>query len=184
MKWIVRCCKVADLSYVLHNNSDYAPCWKSLKETSFDKENKIYLCQSDMKVFDFDCIVKALYPKKQPASYDALIVNQEDKLVYCVEFKNQKPSEIDKKNIQKKLENGKYILTDICKQNNVQQHLYTFIYCVVFKKNKGGYRNGIKNSTIRFDLEQYKNQYFDEIITNDIVFFTREFKKKSTTESC
>jgi hypothetical protein len=90
---------VADLSYILHNNSPYNDCWKSLKETSFDEKNKIYLCQSDMMVFDFDCIVKALYPKKQPASYDALIVNQEDKLVYCVEFKNQKPSEIDKRNI-------------------------------------------------------------------------------------
>ena len=184
MKWIVRYCKVADLDYILHHNIHYDKCWKSLKETSFDERNKIYLCQSEMKVFDFDCIVKTLYPKKQPSSYDALIVNQKDKRVYCVEFKNQKFSEIDKTNLQKKWKNGKDILTDICKQNNVQQHLYTFIYCVVFKQNKGGYRNGIKNSTIRFDLEQYKNKHFDEIITNDIVFFTKEFKKKMTTETC
>jgi hypothetical protein len=175
---------VADLNYVLHNNTHYESCWKSLKETSFDEINKVYLCQSDMKVFDFDCIVKTLYPKKQPASYDALLVNEKNKRVYCIEFKNQKPSEIDKSNIQKKLKNGKDILTDLCKQNNVQQSLYTFIYCVVFKKNKGGYREGIKNSTIRFDLEQYKNQYFDEIITNDIVFFIREFQKKFTDETC
>lgn len=175
---------MADLSYVLHNNSDYCHCWKTLKETSFDERNKVYLCQSDMKVFDFDCIVKRLYPKKQPASYDALIVNEKDKLVYCVEFKNQNASEIDKTNIQKKLKNGKDILTDLCKKNNVQHNLYKFIYCVVFKKNKRGYRNGIKNSTIRFNLEQYKNQYFDEIITNDIVFFTREFQKKFMAETC
>jgi hypothetical protein len=44
------------------------------------------------------------------------------------------------------------ILTDICKQNNVSPNLYRFIYCVVFKADKRGYRNGIKNSTIRFDL--------------------------------
>jgi len=175
---------VADLNYVLHNLSHYSDCWKTLKETSFDKINQIYLCQSELKVFDFDCIVKTMYPKKQPASYDALMINQKDKLVYCVEFKNQNSSEIDKTNIQKKLKHGKEILTDICKQNNVQQNLYTFIYCVVFKENKRGYRNGIKNSTIRFDLEQYKNQYFDEIITNDIVFFTRAFVKKFHKETC
>jgi len=184
MKWIVRYYKVADLIYILKNNRQIESCWKSLKETSFDEKNKVYLCQSDMKVFDFDCIVKTLYPKKQPASYDALIVNQKDKLVYCVEFKNQKSSEIDKTNIQKKLKNGKDILTNICKQNNVSPNLYRFIYCVVFKADKRGYRNGIKNSTIRFYLEQYKNQYFDEIMTNDIVFFTREFKKKFMAESC
>jgi hypothetical protein len=63
-----------------------------------------------MKVFDFDCFVKTLYPKKQPASYDALLVNEKNKRVYCIEFKNQKPSEIDKSNIQKKLKNGKDIL--------------------------------------------------------------------------
>lgn len=119
MKWIVRYYKVADLSYVLHNNSDYNHCWKTLKETSFDERNKVYLCQSEMKVFDFDCIVKTLYPKKQPASYDALIVNEKDKLVYCVEFKNQNAAEIDNSNIQKKLKNGKDILTDLCKKNNV-----------------------------------------------------------------
>ena len=155
-----------------------------MRETSFDEKNEIYLCQSDMKVFDFDCIVKKLFPKKQPASYDALIVNQKDKLVYCVEFKNQKPSEIDKSNIQKKLQNGKDILMDICKQNNVPRNLYRFVYCVVFKAEQRGYRNGIKNSTIRFDLEQYKNKYFDEIVTNDIVFFTKEFQKKFNDETC
>lgn len=175
---------MADLDYILRNNSDYKQCWKSLKETSFDKKNEIYLCQSNMQVFDFDCIVKILYPNKQPASYDTLIVNQKNKLVYCVEFKNQEPSDIDNNNIQNKLINGKDILIDLCKQNSVQQDLYTFIYCVVFKKNKEGYRNGIKNSTIRFNLEQYKKQYFDEIITNDIVFFTKEFQKKFIDERC
>jgi hypothetical protein len=62
-------------------------------------------------------------------------------------------------------------------------NIYIHSSIALFLK-KGGYRNGIKNSTIRFDLEQYKNKYFDEIITNDIVFFTREFKKKLTAETC
>jgi hypothetical protein len=169
---------VADLTYILHNNSSYGECWKSLKETSFDEENDIYLCQSDMKVFDFDCIVKALYPEKQPASFDTLIVNEKDKLVYCVEFKNQKPSDVISSKIKDKLTNGKDILTNICQSNKIPPKSYAFLFCVVFKKNRRGYRDGIKNSTIRFGLEQYKGKYFDDIFTNDIVFFTREFKKK------
>ena len=31
---------------------------------------------------------------------------------------------------------------------------------------------------IQFELERYKGEYFDEIYTNDVQYFTKEFKKQ------
>lgn len=143
IKWIVRFYTVAELSYVLKQESQYNDCHESLKQTSFDKENNQYLCQSSMKVYDFDCIVKKLYPQKQPSSYDSLIVDEAKKVVYCIEFKNQIPSQINNANIKKKLTNGKEVLESICSNANVQKKDYKFIYCVVHKPAKTRYNNPI-----------------------------------------
>ena len=180
-RWIVRFYKVAELSYVLKS---YAECLNSLKETSRDSEHHEYLCQSDMSVYDFDCIVKKLYPQKQPSSYDSLIVDESRKVVYCIEFKNQIPSAINNQNIVKKLTNGKDILDNICHKGNVQKNDYEFIYCVVHKARATRYKNPISNREIKFELKQYKDTYFDNIVTNDIEFFKNEFNKEFQDKGC
>ena len=175
---------MAELSYALKNRAEYSDCKESLKETSFDKENKQYLCQSSMEVYDFDCIVKKLYPKKQPSSYDSLIVDENRKIVYCIEFKNQIPSAIHNSNIKKKLTNGKEILDNICKNENVQKKDYQFIYCVVHKPAHNRYGNPLVDRETKFELKAYQGTYFDKIITNDINFFKNEFRKEFKEEGC
>ena len=177
-RWIVRFYKVADLSYVLKSHD---MCLNTLKET---KEHGEYLCFSEMLVYDFDCIVKKLYPKKQPSSYDSLIVDESKKVVYCIEFKNQIPSAIKNQNIVKKLTNGKDILDSICGDGNVQKKDYEFIYCVVHKARATRYKNPISNREIKFELKQYKDTYFDNIVTNDIEFFKNEFNKEFQYKGC
>ena len=175
---------MAELSYILRNNPHYSECVESLKETSKDKEHNEYLCQSSMEVYDFDCIVKKLYPKKQPSSYDVLIVDEENKLIYCIEFKNQIPSAINNANIKKKLTNGKEVLDSICINENVQKRDYKFIYCVIHKPARNRYGNPLVDRETKFELKAYKNTHFDEIVTNDINFFKNEFRKEFKKEGC
>jgi len=175
---------VAELSYALKNKSDYSECQKSLKETSRDKEHNEYLCQSSMEVYDFDCIVKKLYPQKQPSSYDSLIVDEKGKMVYCIEFKNQIPSQINNANIKKKLTNGKEVLDNICKKENIQKKDYQFIYCVVHKPAHNRYGNPLVDRETKFELKAYIGTHFDKIITNDINFFKNEFRKEFKEEGC
>ncbi len=184
IKWIVRFYTMAELSYILKKESTYSDCQESLKQTSFDNENNQYLCQSSMTVYDFDCIVKKLYPQKQPSSYDALMVDEGKKIVYCIEFKNQIPSQINNANIKKKLIHGKEVLEAICRHTNVQKKDYQFIYCVVHKPTKTRYNNPITDRETKFELKSYKGSYFDNIVTNDIHFFKNEFKKKFKDEEC
>jgi len=175
---------VAELSYALKSNTKYSECIESLKETSKDKENDEYLCQSTMDVYDFDCMVKKLYPKKQPSSYDSLIVDENRKIVYCIEFKNQIPSQINNANIKKKLTNGKDVLDSICKNENVQRRDYKFIYCVVHKPAHNRYGNPLVDRETKFELKAYKGSHFDKIVTNDINFFKNEFRKEFKEENC
>ncbi len=79
----------------------------TLKNTSYDKENNLYMCQSQMKVVDFDNLTNNMYPQKQPSSYDALWTDEDLKNIYCVEFKNQNKSSVKNQNIQKKAKDGK-----------------------------------------------------------------------------
>ncbi len=148
----------------------------SLKEISFDKENNIYLCNdSSIDVYDFDAIVKKLYPTKQPSSYDALLID--NKRIFCIEFKNEKYADVKNAEVEKKLKNGKEILSTIFNNNNIQIDNYSFIYCVAYKNTEARWRRGISKNSIQFGLEQFKNSYYDEIYTNDIQFFTNEYKK-------
>jgi hypothetical protein len=175
---------VAELSFVLRNNSHYSDCKESLKETSKDTENNEYLCKSSMEVYNFDCIVKKLYPKKQPSSYDSLIIDEHKKIVYCIEFKNQIPSQINNANIKKKLTNGKEVLDNICTTENVQKKDYQFIYCVVHKVARNRYGNPLVDRETKFELKAYKGSHFDKIVTNDINFFKNEFRKEFKEENC
>ncbi|AKF25564.1 hypothetical protein YH65_09375 [Sulfurovum lithotrophicum] len=165
---------MADATFIFESN--FSVQVSTLKETSFDNKNSIYLCQDESQlVYDFDKIVKEQYPTKQPASYDALLIDGEK--VYCIEFKNQKYSEIDREQITKKLTNGKTVLEEIFSDNSVNKREYKFIYCVVYKDGVARWRRGIEKNEVQFGLERYKGEYFDEIYTNDVQWFTHEYKK-------
>ena len=164
-------------------NSKYKIYASTLKETSLDFHNSIYLCENKTKlVYDFDKIVKDKYPKKQPASYDTLLI--EKNTIYCIEFKNEEYANIDRQRVRNKLINGKEVLAEIFKEHNIPIKDYTFNYCVIYKNSSTKWRRGITKSTVQFELGQYENEYFDKIVTNDINFFKNEFKKEFKEENC
>lgn len=174
IKWIVKNYKMADIKSIF--KSKFKDFQSTLKDTSFDKIKTEYLCNDEsQKVFDFDSIIKKTYPKKQPASYDALLLD--DNNIFCIEFKNERYSDVDKKQLHLKLTNSKKAMDDIFLENNINKKEYKFVFCVAYKNTRTRWQRGIEKNTVQFDLEQYKGKYFDEIYTNDVRFFTNEYKK-------
>lgn len=168
---------MAEMSYIV--KSTYPNSFDTLKNTSYDKENKVHMCQSDMEVIDFDKLTLELYPKKQPASYDTLIVQEDIKDIFCIEFKNQKTTDINNTQLHKKVKDSDTTLKKLCNENHIKKDDYSYKLCVVYKEDttKPKYRR-FKENIIHFGLETYEGKYFDKVITNDINFFAKEFKKK------
>ena len=168
---------MAELSYVLKQK--YSNSFDTLKNTSFDSENEIYMCQSSMHVVNFDHLKESMSYNPTPASYDCLFVNEYLKTVYCVEFKNQDKSDVVNTNIQKKAEDSQKIIISICSKNNVSIGNYDLILCIVYSSNPSKYKyHRFRENIIRFGLEKYKGTYYKDVITNDIEFFKKEFEKK------
>lgn len=168
---------MAEMSYVI--KSKYPDSIKTLKNTSYDKENEVYMCQSDKEAIDFDALTFTLYPQKQPASYDTLLIEEYIKNIFCVEFKNQKTSDIDNAQLHKKVKDSDATLKKLCGENSINKNDYKYKLCIVYKQDttKPQYRR-FKENIIHFGLERYREVYFDEIVTNEIDFFQNEFKKK------
>ncbi len=161
---------------------EYSSFQSSFKETSLDDDNNIYLCNdTSQKVINFDNLIKNLYPdsNKRPKSFDAIFIYEN--LVFLIEFKNQKPSKIDNKEVQDKLKDGKIELQKLFYQLNIQKKDYNFIYCVVYKEYKQAidrYKCGIEKGKIQFGLEKFvENRFVTKVYTDSVSFFTKEFKK-------
>ena len=163
---------------------EYVQYRSTFKETSFDDNNEVYLCNDESQnVINFDKILEKKYPdsNKRPKSFDALYIYND--LLFCVEFKNQKPSQIakSKEDIQGKLLSGKSELIKLCQELNIQISDYSFVYCVVYKKctePRDRYKCGIDKGKVLFGLEKYEEQgLVKKVYTQNVDFFTKEFKK-------
>jgi len=176
MLWIEKSL-MAEFNYVMKQH--YRDCFCTLKETSYDKENDYYLCQSSMQVIDFDAVTKELYPQKQPSSYDALLPIEVQKEIFYIEFKNQKTSKIKNQEIQKKVIDSYQTLKTLSSKHHIGLKEYRRVLCIVYQQERSLYRyRRFKENVIHFDLQQYEGKYFDDVITNDITFFQIEYKKK------
>jgi len=165
----------------------YQSFQSTFKETSFDSDKNENLCEDNtQKVINFDKIIEGQYPNSnvRPKSFDALYVYEDN--IFCIEFKNQKPSQINNQDICQKLTEGKAELDTLLQRLNIQSNNYNFVYCVVYKKcieARDRYKCGIDKGKILFGLEQYKNQgLVKEIFTQNVNFFTKQFKKQFQKE--
>ncbi len=178
---------MADIGQFLREYTDYQ---STFKETSCDQRHKnremVYLCHDQtQKVIDFDKLVQERYNgSKKPRTFDAVYVHKN--IIFCVEFKNQTTADIKNTIVQEKLESGKDELETIFAELNISSSNYKFVYCVVYKNYKEQierYKSGISKGAVLFDLQKYKKRHFvDEIFTNNVNFFTKEFKKQIKKE--
>ncbi|WP_309499956.1 hypothetical protein [Sulfurovum sp.] len=173
------------MSDIEHLVRKYTTFNDSFKKTSYDSENDEYLCNDEsQKVINFDAILEDKYPNSddRPKSFDAIYIDGIN--IYCIEFKNQIPRDINNADIQGKLEQGKKELDILLSAENIQKNDYIFIYCVVYKKctePRDSYKCGIGKGAIKFGLEKYNN-LVDHIFTNNVEFFAEQFKKKTERE--
>lgn len=137
----------------------------NLKDTSFDKSNGEHLCQSDKEVVNFDDFTQKTkdFDFKQSKSCDALILFEFLKEVYCIEFKNQKHSDIDSDDMKGKYVDSLNNITTIFQQENIKVKNYKFYFFVVFKNpnNFSAYKYRGMQNQIRFGLDNEKNKYKD-----------------------
>ena len=124
MKWIVKD-SMAESEYIF--NREYK-CFKiTLKSASYDKSNRVSLCQNEtQKVYNFDKITRKICSSK--SSCDALWIDESRKKIYCIEFKNSKYSEIKTAVIKKKVEDTQSILTNLFTKHNLTIKKYQFIF--------------------------------------------------------
>ncbi len=181
-RWKVTVFKMADFNLFYQ---EYDSFISTFKETSLDSMNSQYLCMDEsQKVINFDKIIEEKYPDSniRPKSFDALFVHEN--IIFCIEFKNQKKP--DKKEIEGKLLEGKKEFGLLLSDLKISKDNYEFIFCLVYNKfipKEERYKRGLHKS-IRFEfLNQYKeNGFVDDIYTEDVNFFTKQFKNKTLKE--
>jgi len=152
----------------------------TFKHTSFDDANQEHLCNDEVtgEVYDFDAYVRARRMDPIPASPDAIHSGSKD--LYFVEFKNQRASDIDKSQMQRKFEAGTEILKDLMQEFPAKDCRYHF--CVVIKnqpKSRFMDFRHIEKNVVRFGLDELNQKlggFYDHIVTESIDFYMKEFK--------
>lgn len=152
---------MADLSLL---KSFFGSYWTTLQETSCDDNGttKEFLCQSQEKVINFD---KYMQDKKEKykKSFDALYFKNDT--IYCIEFKNQKHSEISGQKIKKKYIDGLSELNKIFESKSLRICEYIFCLYVVFK-----------NPSNNEAMTQYRKRFKEEEI--DLGLRAKDFLEK------
>jgi hypothetical protein len=172
---------MADIGQFLKKYSNFE---STFKETSLDSENGQYLCVDESQsVINFDKIVEKKYPDSniRPKSFDTLFVYEND--IFCIEFKNEtKPN---KKQIKDKLLDGKKELNLLLSNLNISHKNYRFIFCLVYNKfipKHERYKRGLYKSISFEFLDEYKGSLVYDYYTEDVNFFTKQFKKNISKE--
>ncbi len=161
----------------------------TLKKTSWDKEKKKYMCESKMKVINFDKIPKAYNRGKGwsilPKSNDALYIDVKGQW-YFIEFKN---GGINSGEIYKKLFDSIVMLLDEKIIPDIQFVRDNINYILVYNSNKYGKmanspsREGIYGYVFEraeeeeklFDIDKFEQYLFRETHTYTPSLFKKEF---------
>lgn len=182
------------------NKFDYSRYLTTLKETSYDKKNRIYMCESDLKVVDFDKLkdeyIKELKLSDAPSSCDSLYLK--DRIVF-IEFKNGK---VEKYNIRKKIYDSILIFSDIMGygiSETREKVDFILVYNYENNKNNRDYNGDLKNTIqesegfkiisdkiskyakepiIRFKINDFKNYLVKNIYTYTVEEFEEYFINK------
>jgi len=154
----------------------YPEAVQSLTQISLDTDKTPHesLCIDESKFLAFDAIIKKAFPNKQPASFDLLIAHK--KKLFCVEFKNSRPRDINNKKVQNKAIEGIASLYSIAESLlSVKLNEYEKYYIVFYKplyiqqatKSQNFLHNRATKKIIEFGLEKYHRTFYDHILTKE-----------------
>lgn len=168
----------------------YETCPKeTIKQCSFDDDNKEFLSYSEGEVINFDKVKEEFVrPKnlREICSNDALFYNEDEDTYYFIEFKNGKIKSDTKKNIRTKIYDSyiiflKYFGVEICDTK--------INYILVYNEDKnpknvgnanlsGALASRSNNHIIRFGLNKFKGYIFEEMFTVSQSEFKEKFSDK------
>lgn len=129
MNWIE---KMADFNEFKKQYKSYED---SLKNASFDKENKEYLCLKEDKIINFEKLSLDFDGEKGKKRVDALF--EKNKELFLVEFKNQKQSDIDKEDIKGKFKDSLNLLEKLFNELNLSFRDFKIHLYLVMKEASG-----------------------------------------------
>ena len=187
-RWKVKDFRMADFNLFYQKYSSYI---STFKETSLDNHHKEkpneYLCSDEsQEIINFDKIIEDKYPdsNSRPKAFDAIYFDRDNNDIYLVEFKNQKKP--DKEEVEDKLVDGKKEFDLLLSDLNIVKSDYRFIFCLVYnqyKPKEERHKRGLfKSVTFEFLNKYKKNSFVNDIYTEDVNFFTKQFKKKTLKE--
>ena len=171
---------------------------KSLSELSFDKNNKITVCDYDNVFIDLDDSKGMLNRPQSPNSADMLYINNDKKEIWFIEFKssNQKRLESYKEKIKlrKKIFAGLFLIYEIFCEKSCDYKNYDKFYFIVYNKEIKSFEDEVLDTFIEssqrfieFGLEDLKPQFIKDIFTEDCEslkqLFSKRFKIEFTKEN-
>lgn len=145
----------------VRNNLDknYAHAISTLKNCSYDSENKIYLCDFEEEVYDFD-VIKERYCErmryKDMASMDSLIEVNKKNMLFLVEFKNK--DSLPYKDIRAKIHDSLFIMEN---DFQVPREMFSMFELIVVYNPKKKQRTNLRG--IREHFRELAGEEHDEI---------------------
>jgi len=167
---------------------------KPLSLLSFDKSNKIIVCDYNNEFIDLDDTKGILNRPQSPNSPDMLYINDENKEIWFIEFKssNQKSLEAwkEKVKLRKKIFAGLFLIYEIFCDKSCEYKDYDKFYFIVYNKEKIdsfedeflALGNELTQRSIEFGLEDLKPQFIKDIFTEDCNKLKRLFKHRFNIE--
>lgn len=165
---------------------NYSDCIVDLKYTSKDKTNDEFMVHSNLRVYNFDKVVKnyckIFHPSGVPKSNDSLYYFDEDK-IFFIEFKNGNLYK-EVYDLHIKLLESLLIFLDI-EQENLDFARKNIQYILVYNSKKSSiakigqvFKDYAKENYIELGLNKYVNIYLKDIFTYDSDEFKEKFIKK------
>ncbi|WP_169973521.1 MULTISPECIES: hypothetical protein [unclassified Campylobacter] len=165
---------------------EFAFAQDTIKNISYDKENREYMSNSQLKIFNFDKVKDNFVRKysfaKQPKSVDGCI--QKNDYVALIEFKNGKIDDKCKNDVYDKIFSSVFILSAIADEKisnlkNICQFILVYNqsknrdFVISFNLNKDA-----KQQSKTFDLSGYEKLFFSKthiFSQNDFENFLNNF---------
>jgi len=163
---------------------------KKLSKLSYDKSNKIIVCNYSNEFIDLDDTKGILNKSQSPNSPDMLYIDDNRKEIWFVEFKssNKKRLEAYKEKIKlrKKIFSGLFLIYEIDCDKACDYKNYEKFYFIVYNKEKIesfedeflSLSNDETDRSIEFGLGDLKPQFVKDIFTEDCDKLRKLFKDR------
>ena len=171
---------------------------KSLSELSFDKKNKIIVCDYNNIFIDLDDTKGCLKQSQIANTPDMLYINDDKKEIWFVEFKSSNYKSLDswkeKSKLRKKIFAGLFLFYEVfCEKSCLYKDYDKFYFIAYNKEKRESYEDELldmfsasSQREIEFGLADLKPQFVKDIFTEDCEelkeLFDKRFNIKFTKE--